>query len=267
MKLPFYCVLLFLISCHSKPVTNEQKRKAFNDSLDAVQKEKDSLFRQQLYVPDSVVMEDFDGDTPRVYSARSFNRIIDLFPILYDTIPARPDMSYASSGYFRNYTDSTGEEQTINFDSEAGRDSYYMLYAYFLRKRNGIEQLAGRRDTLIKIYRDINSIFGHLVYGGTYFGHQYLRILGYVEYDLYLYLYSLKYPDTTDMYSIAKQKQFYIGLLRQKITDEIKNDMNITTPDKIPMQKELFEEVAQIEKLITDKFYLESAIGFQYNHY
>jgi hypothetical protein len=33
------------------------------------------------------------------------------------------------------------------------------------------------------------------------------------------------------------------------------------------MQKSLFEEVAQIEKLITDKFYLESAITFQYRNY
>jgi hypothetical protein len=229
--------------------------------MDIVRKEKEKAYRQKFYVKtDSIVIAIDDEDTAK-YAAQKINEVIDHFPTLYDNIPKHPDLSYAESGYWRKFTDSSsGEEKTLSFGSEVGQDNYYMLYAYFLRQINKEKGLAGRRDTLTRIYRDLNSIFGHMVYGGTYFGHQYRRIIGYVEYDLYLG----GFPTESNM---AKQKRLYLDLLRQKITDQIEADDNILMADKDPMKRAVFEKVTEIEKLITDQCYLENAIAFQYMHY
>jgi len=68
------------------------------------------------------------------------------------------------------------------------------------------------------------------------------------------------------MYDITKQKDHYIKLLRQLIEDEIKND-----PEGHVYARDLAKELSTIadnlDKLITDKFYLQCALEFQYVHY
>jgi hypothetical protein len=268
MKPLLYYALLFLISCHSKPDTSTPRSTTHEDSIAVAEQEKDKAFRKKLYVTtDSVVISIDEGDTNK-YAAQEINDIIDHFPRLYDTFPKHPDISYAESRHFYKFADSNGKEKTITFSSEAGQDGYYMLYAYFLRKRNGEETLAGRRDTLIRIYQHLNNIMGRLVGGGTYFMHQYPRIPGYAEYDLYLYLYDWQgNPYYINYDNTIKQKQLYIALLRQKIMDRVNNDGNIRLEDKKELQQFLFEELVQIKNLITDQFYLESTIKFQYSCY
>ena len=139
------------------------------------------------------------------------------------------------------------------------------LKKYFLKQKNGVKEFAQQRQKLIDIYSNINSLFGHFEYGGTYFGHQSSRILGYAEYSIYLL------PKNNDniskTYDITKQKELYIKSLRQLIEDENKIDFNTLGQEKIERTKKLNKIVDELDKLITDNFYLRRAQEFQYGHY
>jgi hypothetical protein len=166
--------------------------------------------------------------------------------------PDAPEIAYAT-------------RHVPDFESELGQDIYYAIYAHFLKKIHPYKKSAVRRQTLIKIYRDINNIFGRLAQGGTYFGHQYTRILADAEYSIS----SGEYRDCDDekQYAISKQKQLYINALKQQITDELNSDFEFLDKEKRKVKKELFEIVKELDNLISDKFYLESARTFQYSNY
>ncbi|AXY75504.1 hypothetical protein D3H65_16635 [Paraflavitalea soli] len=215
-------------------------------------------------VADSVVIS-IPGDSPYVYTAEEFNDIVNNFPTLYDSFPEHPDISYAQSGQFRSFVDSMGREKTISFSSEVGKDQYHVLYAYFLKKLHGEAVLNGKRDTLVSIYRHVNRIFGELKGGGTYFGHQYYRILGYAEWGLHQYKYY--YEALGSKYSIAGQKRLYLALLRRKIDDELSTSYDITTENKATLRKQMAQTVAELDSLITDIFYLDKTTEFQYSSY
>ncbi len=140
------------------------------------------------------------------------------------------------------------------------------MYAYFLKQKNGIAKYSVRRKKLLEIYDTLNSLFGNLNYGGTYFGHQYSRIEGYAEFSVYWFRHYEDYFDKT--YNITKQKQFYIAGLKQLIIDEVGIDNNlISENEKSKRRKELFKLVENLNKEITDNFYLRMAQSFQSNHY
>jgi hypothetical protein len=149
------------------------------------------------------------------------------------------------------------------FGSEAGQDSYYIIYAYFLRQRQLDKVSNVRRSRLIKMYRNINSIFDALAQGGTYFGHQHKRILGEAEYSIYQGKDNYYYKKA---YDITKQKELYLNTLKQQIVDELSTG-EFLEKEKPKIKKELFETVNELDALITDYFYLESARTFQYSNY
>lgn len=187
------------------------------------------------------------------YSKASFNAIVDNHPELYRDNVQDPDPTY--------YCAASKKE----FNSEAGQDEYYMLYAYFLKQKNGVNKYVDRRKKLIKIYTDINSLYQRLEHGGTYFGHQGARILGYAEFSIYLYKsYENKLLKT---YDISKQKRLYIQSLRQLIDDELQIDGETLEQAKTQSKQALNATVDNIEKAITDNFYLRQAQRFQYEHY
>jgi hypothetical protein len=99
----------------------------------------------------------------------------------------------------------------------------------------------------------------------TYFGHQQSRILGYTEYSIYLYRQNEKY--IFKKYDIAKQKEFYIKSLRQLIKDESEIDFNTLGQEKLKRNQELNKIVDDIDKAITDNYYLRRAQEFHYEHY
>jgi hypothetical protein len=182
-----------------------------------------------------------------------FNEIVDNHPEFFQEFTENPDQLYY------NNNDKDG------FGSEVGQDSYYALYAYFLKQKNGVEEYSEQRKKIIDIYSKINSIFGHLQYGGTYFGHQYTRILGYAEYSIYLL--PKDKNDFVKTYDITKQKNLYIKSLYQLISDEINIDSNTFGKNKIERKNVINVFVNQIDSLITDNFYLQRAQEFQYSHY
>lgn len=258
-------ITLCILGCKS-PVS-ESKPAARTDTVrQVVEPRKKSLIDSTLYISkDSIIIESELGNA--VYSKQEFNDIVTYFPALYSDPPSHPDVSYALSGVYVNYVDAAGNKKNISFGSEVGKDGYYELYAWFLRKKTGKKPgLATRRENLITIYNNINSLYSHFQYGGTYFAHQYARILGYAEYNLYWF--ARAGGTQKDDYSIEKQKALYIAAWRQLIEDEVSVDQNqLTKKDKEQHKKELFKIVDEIQKLITDQFYLSAAQEFQHTHY
>lgn len=187
------------------------------------------------------------------YSKNDFKNIIDKHPEFSEQYPENPDQTYFN-----------GNDKE-KFGSEAGQDTYYILYAYFLKQKNGGKKFSTQRQKLIDIYSNINSLFGHFEYGGTYFGHQSTRILGYAEYSIYLM--PKNKDDIYKTYDITKQKELYIKSLRQLIEDESKIDFNTLGKEKVERNEMLNKIVDELDKLITDNFYLRRAQEFQYGHY
>lgn len=68
-------------------------------------------------------------------------------------------------------------------------------------------------------------------------------------------------------YDITKQKELYIKSLRQLIDDESKIDNETLGKEKAERNKELNKIVDDLNKLITDNFYLRRTQEFHYRHY
>jgi hypothetical protein len=204
--------------------------------------------KNKLYTTlDRVVISTQNRDT-LVFTKKEFNQIIDSFPSLYDEgYISDPDINYSSVN------------RKNMFVSEVGQDTYYILYAFFLRQNLDVKY-APRRKTLTQIYDSINSIFSRLQGGGTFFGHQYRRIIAYAEYSVYWYS---KRPDFFDKwYAISEQKELYLRSLHQLVKDELSKN-----PARVHIEQQLHNTINDLGKLITDGFYLKRAQAFQYAYY
>ena len=250
MKTVFFISIFVLLSCNNQP-TQPDIKQSFDavTQVDKSNKPDNSKYHTKL---DTVIIASERGDTLK-YAKSDFNSIVDKHPEFFKTYPENPDQAYYN------------ESDKVEFGSEVGQDNYYELYAFFLKQMNGSEKYAQQRKKLLNIYSDINLLFEHFEYGGTYFGHQSRRISGYVEYSIFLL--PKKKADIEKTYNIAKQKEFYIRSLRQLIDDESKIDFNTLGVNKIQRNKELNKLVDDLDRLITDNFYLRRALEFHYGHY
>ncbi|WP_075341918.1 hypothetical protein [Tenacibaculum agarivorans] len=237
-----------ILECNNQP--QQIKKSITTNSNIQSQRIDNSKYYTQL---DTIVIITEHRDTLK-YTKTDFNNIIDTHPEFFNEYPSEPDLTY--------YCENKDEKYVLG---EVGRDSYYVLYAHFLKQKNGIEEFTSLRKRLINIYLKINSLFAQLC-GGTYYGHQYYRILGYVEYSIYIQSRKSK-ESSENTYNITKQKELYVQSLRQLIEDQIKSDRNKLEYEKIERIKKLNKIVNQLENLITDIFYLRQAQEFQYNHY
>lgn len=205
-----------------------------------------------------------DEDHKGYYKKGELKRILKSYPELNDTTFINPpDETYTRRGI--NGTEKPWDAHL--WECEVCRDDYYILYSHFLKQHNGIQKYAKERKQLVSLYRAINSIFGSLKHGGTYFGHQYARIIGYAEYSIYLKKFDTGHEYYYKPYNIAKQKKLYINQLKQIIEDEVSVDNEIAVQDKQMEKNELFKTVSEIDGLITDYFYLKMTQNFQYSHY
>lgn len=240
-----------LLGCNNQTKRKDPKQPI--DTVAHVEKSDKKPDNSKYYTTqDTIIITTEIGDTLQ-YAKADYNSIVDKHPEFFQSYPENPDQAY--------FNDKDKEQ----FGSEVGQDTYYELYAYFLKQKNGVEKYAHQRKKLIDIYSNINSLFGHFQYGGTYFGHQSRRILGYAEYSIYLL--PKKKEDIEKTYDITKQKELYIKSLRQLIDDESKIDFNTLGNDKIERTKELNKLVDELNSLITDNFYLRRAQEFHYGHY
>lgn len=240
-------ITIGLLSC------NNQQKQVDKTTIAKTDTETSMVDNSKYYTQEDTILITTElGDTLK-YAKADFNKIIDKHPEFFKKYPDNPNLAYFNGN------------DTEEFASEVGQDNYYILYAYFLKQRNGVKEFAQQRQKLIDIYSNINSLFEHFEYGGTYFEHQSRRILGYAEYSIYL-LPKTK-GDITKTYDTTKQKEFYIKSLRQLIEDESKIDFETLGQEKITRNKKLNAIVDELDKLITDNFYLRRAQEFQYGHY
>ncbi len=249
LNIPLFIVLF---ACNDHLITKPDQQSDADippaDSVEAGEPRRPMHFTAN----DVMILVNEISDTLK-YTKAAFKEIIANHPELLNEIPKDPDSTYfALTDYSR-------------FGSEAGRDEYYMLYAYFLKKKNGIERYAECRSKLVDIYSNINSVFAWIQYGGTYFGHQHYRITGYAEFSVYLYKNFEK--GHQQPYDISKQKNLYTESLRQLIAAEIKMDMLNSLFERMERARDMNSFVDNIDKTITDDFYLRQAQQFQYRHY
>lgn len=179
-------ITIGLLGCNNQP-KQVDKTAVANTDTKTIKIDNSQYYTQQ----DTILIATEIGDTLR-FAKSDFNIIVDEHPELFQEFPEHPDKLYYR---FVN---------RVDFGSEQGQDVYYALYAYFLKQKNGVEKYAQQRKNLIEIYSRINSLFGHFQYGGTYFGHQQMRILGYAEYSIHLF--PKKKNELEKTYDITKQK-------------------------------------------------------------
>lgn len=246
-KTIFILLIFILLSCNNnESVKNVQ---AANNNIVL----KHQINNSKHYTEKDTIYINTEIGEKLTFVKEEFNKIIDKHPEFFEKYPSNPDQLY--------FNDNDREE----FGSEVGQDTYYALYAYFLKQRNGIDKYAKQRKKLIRLYSNINSLFGQIEYGGTYFGHQAMRILGYAEYSIYLL--PKEKNDIQKTYNITEQKKLYIKSLRQLIEDESKINFNTFGKEKEERNINLNRIVNEIDMLITDIFYLRRAQEFQYGHY
>lgn len=261
----FILLSLLIISCNKNE--NSEKISETKDSLNskeniffqiATSKEEESEIQKtknlnSKYHTTLDTVNIFSGNGSEIkFEKNKFNKIIDSHPEFFDEIIQSPDINYRNSG--------------LGFSSEAGQDTYYTLYAYFLKQRNGIQKNTKHRKKLIKIYSNINSLFGYIAYGGTYFGHQQSRLVADAEYAVYLNP-ADNNENSKDQYDVSEQKKLYIQSLRQIIEDEVKIDPEATGQEKVERIKKMNVLVNELDHLITNLFYLRCAQHFHYEHY
>ena len=151
----------------------------------------------------------------------------------------------------------------VYFSSEAGQDNFYVLYAHFLQQKKRVEDHAELRKRIFKIYNGINDLSRHLQYGGTYFGHQGLRIYGYAEYAVH----NSDNDSYIKEYNIDKQKALFLQSLRQSVLDEEQSDFNTIGDEKIKRRKELMKIIDDIGLHIKTFYDLKLAQEFKHSHY
>jgi len=238
MKIIFYLCLPVIVSCNKlrkQPVIISQVDTTMQIDTTTPVSTNVQPGHSKYYTTKDIVIPLEPGDTC-VYTKEEFNHIVDTHPEFFEDEMVHPDLAY-------NCADKEG------FNSEAGQDGYYVLYAYFLKQKNGIGKYAERRKKLITIYENINEIFANIQHGGTYFGHQSWRIRGYAEYAVSIYKYNEKSIDRP--YDISEEKGLYIKSLRLLAGHD----------------KERNKFVNKINAAITDVFYLQRAQEFQYSNY
>jgi hypothetical protein len=260
MKPLISIITLLLFSCKSQIHNNPS-----NTVDTSIFKNSTVIDKSQLYAnDDSIIISSKHFDTIK-YSKADFNQIVDNFPSLYPSIPVNPDISYAQSGYSKDVIESNGNKKHLTFGSELGQDTYYILYSYFLRKKQNDKNSDTARENLIKIYQTINDIFSYLNYGGTFFGHQFYRINGYAEYGVYEYK---SFSDNNKVKDIKQLKQLYLTSLKEIIHQKIELDNE--TPQRIQKtirEKQALKYVATLDKIIINNFYLKKAQQFQFSYY
>jgi hypothetical protein len=241
-------LLLIQVSCSYK---KEQKNSPASKEATTIAISKNNKPLEKLSKSDSVYIKTARGELYK-FERTTFNDIVKKHPEFSEQPPKNPTLLYQKNNDFEN------------FGSEVGQDLYFILYAHFQKKQHG-KGIADRKK-LIEIYTKINSIFQQLQHGGTYFGHQYSRILGTIEYELHRV--SANKKDTNRTVKFDKQKKQYIASLRQLINTKIKADTEISkTHDKLLIKNRLNTVVDTLDNLISNAFYLRSTQKFQYEYY
>ncbi|WP_143822033.1 hypothetical protein [Mucilaginibacter pedocola] len=261
MKTPALLLLILAIAaCESTPKNNtvEQKIAPKPDTLVSKAtpaQPKTSTADSALYADTTRVNISTMPEEPLFSTKGNIAWALKYHPELNEEYMDPPYTAYAK----RNMK--VQKDHIDDFGSEAGQDSYFTLYAYFLSLKNGQEKYRQRRDKLMKLYMDLVSTFIKMENGGSIPNHNYLRAMGVAEYSIQLYANDGDWGRYKKKYDISKQKALYIRSLKQYIIDECYKNNEVLESEK----QEMLKIVSEINSLITDYFYLERAMAFQYS--
>lgn len=252
--------LFFLLSCKN---FNEQEKGANISRSISSSKVANPGNNSDSLMADTVIQIYGENDTIR-FSRKRLNLANKLIPEFSDEIVQSPDDAYISRPK-PLIANNDEEKDFLSFGCEVCQDDYMLMYSYFLKQKN-LGNIAERhREIFISIYRLINSIYGELQQGGTFFGHQYYRIYAYAEYSVYLQIHYGK--DYENSYSVLPQKAFFIGSLKQLLDEDEKYNMEVKQSEKQSRKASLFKKLNQLNGLITNHFYLREAEKFNYSQY
>ncbi len=153
-----------------------------------------------------------------------------------------PDLTY------ENYLKANNDDRFI---SQFGADSYYQIYAYFLKNKYKSEAYNTERSKLVELYHSTNRAYSIMAKGGSSFAHNIPRVYAYVEWDIYNH-FVLNITDENNTSDFQTEKNLYIDS-NAKILELNKFKNNETL-------KLLFDSIHQ---KIENQFELEHVMQFQ----
>jgi hypothetical protein len=189
-------------------------------------------------------------------SKNELNKIEALFPALTDKSVPSPLAAYTVSYLPKKYINQDGIVKQLDFKEPFGQDEFYLLYAYYLKQKNGDSKYKVERDKLVDLYDAINEIYVTWSQSLLYYDHQGFRIYACAEYSIFLLD---QYKEDFDS-DFKKQKNLYIKSLRQYSQDQFKGSA-IYDANRIK------ENIAILEKLIINYYYLEQVRTFEMEYY
>ena len=270
----FLVIFSLLIACNQSktetikvkktaPIINAKKTKSVkfneyvNKSLPRI-KDDPKLEKQKVVIYTT-------ADRSLVYTKNDIHKIEILFPLFKSSVFSNPDEAYEASGVWKEYMNQDEKKETFDFGSEDGQDNFYLVYAYYLKQKNGDAKFSSARKNLITLYDTLNDIYSRVEYGGTFFGHQYDRIYGYAEYSIYLLAINKK---TSQRIQFNKHKAQYIDSLQKYVAGKEENNVYNKMDEKEGKERAKYFEkkIAILQRLITNYYYLDQLKNFD-THY
>jgi hypothetical protein len=264
---PIYFIALFTIflSCKNDNAKTEKE----SNKKTSIQGLPQIIDDPKLENEKIVIFTEKDNET-LIISKNELNKIEKLFPILKSEFISNPNEAYSASGEWKDYVNQNGEKEHYSFGSEAGQDKFCLIYAYYLKQKNGEQKFKTERQNLIKLYKAINELYGELNYGGTFYGHQHKRLNAFAEYSIYLLKNNGEYYHKK--YDFRNQKKLYLKSIIQYVSDEesqnVYNQIDLVEnkPKALERAKELEKKIDILQKLITNYFYLNQVQEFENNY-
>lgn len=256
----------FLISCENikdKPVRVKSSETRDIECLP-------HLYNDPKLEKEKILIYAEEGDDSLIISRNELNKIKKLFPVFKSEYPASPNEAY-SGNEWKSYINHKGKEESITFGSEVGRDNFCLVYAYYLKQKNGEEKFKSERKKLLQLYRTVNGLYEGLNYSGTYYGHQHKRLYAAAEYSIYQLSVGKEYYEKK--YNFQKQKDLYIKMLVQYVEDEesqnvdYQQDLLNSKQKACERAKKLQEKIDVLQKLTTNFFYLNQVQNFEITYY
>ena len=135
-----YIITIFTI-CLSCKNDNSLKEK----ELQTVKKNDNEILGQILpqinddpkLEKEKIVIYSENENETLILSKNELNKIEKLFPLFKSEFISNPTEAYSASGEWKDYINENGKKEHCSFGSEAGQDKFYLVYAYYLKQRNG----------------------------------------------------------------------------------------------------------------------------------
>lgn len=240
--LPQLIMLLILISTSS--------RTGFTQNSDFVH---DVSTFQYVYEMSPQPEDKFEIDSNFLDLEQQFNGIIGI-PGLF----RHPDHAY--SYLMLEYQDSD-RPITNDYVSRAGKDEFYIRYAFFLHRYQYyvLSDYNDNRKVLYKLFNMINDFYFIQAGGGNYHGHVASRVPAFCEFELAKLTWGSCSLDNDQINT--EEKKIFMDYLR----NQIGKFSTIPKSELEATQQRLESVLNQIDKLITNNYYLQAAENFDWH--